>query len=818
MRNLIYYLGILIVFPLCVLGQDFIILSSNTSQKALAHDLENYQKVMSSSQTLKQIAKDEQLKAKIVSIGKKYALKVGPLGNADNLTLMYLSMRKTFPQAFILEEPSVAKLQKPQIKYITKEVVVEKEDETLWTALFGLAIIGILALFLSSDQLKNLNQEHQKIQKRQTEIEKKQSLLLEKMGEKIQTVALKNVNREKKLLEAHLEDIDPGEIKSHIGKMKKYDEDLLHTTYEMIDFLKIKSGNLVIKEEAFQLSNMLHKLTNSVVDLLKEKRHNLIYDIDHEVSRYLVGDTGRIFQVLHNLLSDVLMRNVQSEVVLSVQVKDETSLLFRILNKNQYLTDEEISRLFIPASWEEIQKKNKEFGFFVLQELIHNMNGKFLIESSKKKGTLYEVSFPYIHDVDRKDYKEELKKQLVSKRALVVDINEKKAKVMIDILRSFGIEVQFKTSESLAIQRPNLKDINFLVIQAEDISQKVFHYFKDIDKKHDVDIIVIHGIDEVENSIEITAYIADVELFSPLIIGDVEEALKQLCIKKKKKKKKKKIIHEELSRFRISDIAKVSRKDFQKFTNQKILIVEDDLVSQQVMHSILSASTLDVYKVENGIQALHFLEEHDHIDLIFMDMDMPVMDGFDATKKIRKHYKHKDVPIVAVTGLGFNYEMEQMVLAGVNACIVKPYKVGQLYILLQRFLHKNGVVETYIETKLENYDEKKTILNVSKGVSYVRSNTFYKEILSEFLLALKHSDALVGDMIANGKWDELRVFCINAVGLGATIGATSFVAVLNQILFVLQEEDTHSNIDEFTEKYKEQWLALESEAKRYLRY
>ena len=817
MRSVGHYLVLLIflsVVTVAKIPQNFIVLSSDKSKDTLAMDVGKYHKVMSESKVLQKVEEKEKFKTHIVTIADEFFLKIGPFKSGDALALVYLGMRTTFPKSFILEDISHEKSVPPQIQYIEKEVKVEKEDQTLWTALFGLAVIGILSLFLSSDQLKNLNKQHENIQERQTEIEKKQSLLLEKMGEKIQTVALKNVNSEKKLLETSLENIDAKEIKTHIGKMKKYDEDLLRTTYEMIDFLKIKSGNIVIKQEAFQLSNMLHKLTNAVVPALKSKNHTLHYNIHNNVTRYLVGDTGRIFQVLHNLLSDILEYKEKCEVVLSIEIKEEEHLLFSIVNKNQSLTDEEIDRLFIPTSWEEVQDTNKEFGFFVLKELISNMDGEFLIESNKKKGTLYELSLPYIQDVDNKSRKAELKKLLLSKKALVVDSDSQHAEILINILNSFDIDVMFKTSNSLAIQKPNLEGIDFLIIKAEDISQKVFNFFKDIDTKHDIDIIVINSIYEVNNSIEITSYIADVELFSPLIIGDVEEALKQLCIKKEKKKKD--IIREELSNFRILDVAKVSRTDFQKFTAKKVLIVEDNLVSQQVMSSILSASELEVYKVENGIQALHFLEQHDHIDLIFMDMNMPVMDGFEATKKIRKHYKHKDVPIVAVTGLGFNYEMEQMVLAGVNACITKPFKVGQLYLALQKFLQQDGLNDVYVEVKPRIYTEKKDILDVTKGIQYVRSYTFYKEIISQVLLALRNSDKLVKEMIQNDKLDELRVFCIDAVGLSATIGATSFVDVLNHMLLAMKS-DEDALMGEFIFKYEKQWLLLEEEMKRYLK-
>jgi len=791
----------------------FIVLDSNKSEQILKVELGQFHKLMSDNKALHLLEKNEGFKVQIVTLNDTYVLKVGPFKGGDALTLVYLEMHSLFPSAFILEDVSYEKIQNPQVKYVEKKVLGEKEDQTLWIALFGLAVIGILSLFLSSDQLKNLRRQHSKIQKRQEDIERKQSLLLEKMGEKIQTVALKNVNNEKKLLAHSLENIDKEEIKEKISNMKKYDEDLLRTTYEMIDFLKIKSGNIVIKEEAFQLSNMLHKLTNVVAPILKENNHMLQYDINYDVTRYLVGDTGRIFQVLHNLLAHILEHKKPSEVTLNIGLREEEYLVFSMINKNQFLTEDEIDNLFIPGSWEEMQNTHKEFGFFVLKELIANMEGQFLVESYKKQGTRYEFTVPYIQDVDNKSRKVELKQMLVSKKAMVVDKNVKHAEILIGILNSFGIEVEFKTSKSLAIQKPHLNKIDFLIIKAEDISQKVFNFFKDIDLKYTIDIIVINSMFEVSNSIEITSYIADIELFTPLIIGDVEEALTQLCIKKEKKKKD--IIREELSHFRILDIAKVNRADFQKFRSKKILIVEDNLVSQQVMNSILNASSLEVYKVENGIQALHFLEDHAHIDLIFMDMNMPVMDGFEATKKIRQHYKHKDVPIVAVTGLGFNYEMEQMILAGVNACITKPFKVGQLYIALQKFLHQEKLSEMSVEIKTREYDEKPDILSVTKGIAYVRNNALYKEITSEVLLALENSDTLVQEMIEKNQWGALRAFCIDAVGLSATIGATRFVEVLNQMLLTLKEEE-EVLMTEFSFRYEEKWIELEKEMKRYL--
>ncbi len=790
--------------------QSFIILTTAETKEQLEQHISRYEKVLKQNTILQTIQHQDNFKTAIFSIYNIEAVKVGPFENVNTLSLAYIELRRDFPQAFILEDVSYIKDQPVRVKY--KEIIVEKEDQTLWIALFGLGIIGILSMFLSSDQIKNLREKHNQILDKQNEIEKKQSLLLEKMGEKIQTVALRNVDNEVELLEMPLEEIDKKEIKTRIEKLKKYDEDLLRTTYEMIDFLKIKSGNIVIKQEAFQLSNMLHKLTNAVVHSLKNKEHVLTYDIKSVVTRYLIGDTVRIYQILHNLLADILDHDKASEVTLSIDVKEEENLVFTLSNSQLYLTPEEIDTLFIPSSWEEVQGTHKEFGFFVIKELIENMNGRFLVESDKKRGTCYVLTLPYIRDIDNKSHRKELIKVLSSKKALVIDTHIKKSEILTEILHSFDIEVLFKTSKNLETYRPKLDGLDFIIIKSEDISKKVFDFLKNIDKKEDIDIIVIDDIFEEDKSVEAISYIADAVLYSPLIVGDVEEILKQLCIKKARRKQD--LRQDGIKDFKILDVAKVSMADFQKFRDKTILIVEDNFVSQQVMSSILGASKLNILKAENGKEALAILEENIRVDLIFMDMNMPIMDGFETSKKIRKNNKYKKVPIVAVTGLGFNYEVEQMMLSGVDACIIKPHKIGQLYIALERFLYQNIYIDTKRSTQTRIQDENKMVLNISKGMTYVRSETFYNEIVAQILLALKNSEHLVRNMIMNDQIEELRTFCVDALGLSATIGATGYVSLLREMLIEMKNEEVF--LSQYILRYKESWLELEEEMKHYL--
>ena len=800
--------GFLIINSFLCANEQFIMVMSN----------QNKQVVQEAENKIQKRVQEIVDKTNIVKLRDTYILKVGPFAHPQNLTLNFVKMREIFPESFIVDE---FKKSIPIIKKVKQIVYVEKEDETLWRALFGLALIGVIALFLSSDQLKNLKQRHVQIQKRQDEIETRQTLFIEKMGEQIQEVALKNVKEEKILLGTDLVKINQDTFKARIEALKKCDEDLLRTTYEMIDFLKIKSGNVVIKEEIFQLSGMLHKLTNALSPILQNKKHTLSYYIQPNITRYLVGDTGRILQVLRNLLSEVLAEEEGHDVILSIQIKDEENLIFSIINESQFLTKQGIEDMFFPCSWEELQERNKEFSFFVLKELISNMHGELFIESHKRQGTKYEMTLPYIKDIDNRDGKKKLQKVLATKKALIIDDNRDKAKNLIMILESFGIEIIFNTSDHLAKFRPDVSGVDFVVIREEDISKKVFDYFKAVNQNNSLDIVVIHNIFETDKVFDRAIHLASAELSQPLIIGDVQEILSELCIKKDKKKKR--TITEELHHFRILDNTDVVRADFKVFKNKHVLLVEDNEVSQHFLSIILSASDLTIHQVSNGLEALLFLSEFPNVDLVLLDIDMPIMDGYEVASKIRADEKIKDIPIIAVTGLGFSSELEKMILSGIDHCIIKPFKIGQIYTALQGVFNEGEVPLHQIKR-----EEKKDIVDTDKGLSYVGNILFYKEFIEQVLLTLRDSDSLISTMIKKNEIGKLRAFCVDAVGLSGTIGAVRFVSLLNEMLVMIKIKEERDSqdillleedeiiLEQFIASYQREWLSLEDELKAYL--
>ena len=835
MIRVLYYIGIFIIFSTGIMAQNIessIVLMVSESNKEITQTIDQYEQLLKRDMLLKKVQKKEGFYTKTSRSGYAYILKIGPFKESDSLTLAYLRLRTLFPQAFILEKsignekkPRVwsqnIKASSPKTKFIEKKVYIEKEDPVLWIALFGLGIIGILALFLSSDQIQNIKKRHVKMQKRQEETEKRQNLILAKMGEKIQYAVLKNLESETKILETPSTRGTVEEIKHKIEGMKQYDDDLLNTTYEMIDFLKIKSGSIEIHNEPFQLSTLLHKLTNSISVLLKENKNTFYYDVKTDVSRYLVGDSLRIFQVLHNILLTSLEGKEDSQnikILLSIDIEKEKALIFKIINENQYLDKEKVDALFVPSSWEELQETNKELGFFVTNELVSQMNGIFSIESHLKKGTEYLLKLPYIKDMEEKSNKESLKEILSGKKVLIIDDDTLNMDTLKYILESFSVEVERQLTSFFKEHKPKIYDWDIVILNAKDITPIHLGFFEDMRQKRGLKVILMHEIFESEDLVDIALRITDAEIYSPVIPGDVEEVFYQLYMAPHKQKEKEISVYEHnVQTIKIPDAPDVGRESFQKFSGKHILIVEDNFVSQKVMSSILSASNVQVYKAENGRQALEILEKNPQIDLILMDMSMPVMDGFAATRKIKTDPKLQEIPVIAVTGLGFNHEIERMGQVGVDACIVKPFKIGQLYMAIDKYLVMNEKKNTLEKKNLniDKYIPNEHILNVQQGIVNAHNEIFYREILEEVKELLEDSSEHFISMVSGSRKKELQVFCRDTLSLVETVGAVQLTKIFKEILVFLSSKQSVS-LDIYISMYHKEWSRLKKEIELYL--
>jgi CheY-like chemotaxis protein len=220
--------------------------------------------------------------------------------------------------------------------------------------------------------------------------------------------------------------------------------------------------------------------------------------------------------------------------------------------------------------------------------------------------------------------------------------------------------------------------------------------------------------------------------------------------------------------------------------------------------------------LNNGQEAVKEIEQNKNYDMILMDINMPVMDGVDATKIIRKQYDKEQLPIIAISAVGFEDDILKMQNVGANGYLHKPFQLGELYSAFLMFgINSKNKMDT--ETlQIPNHTIDSNILNINKGVEQLNSDEKYKEFLQEVLLNLKEIEASVEKWITKRKYKKTKEFISYALKLAEAIGASSFEKILKEMeqLFIDQEE---GRITEYVSLYNKEWQRLREEIERYLK-
>lgn len=206
---------------------------------------------------------------------------------------------------------------------------------------------------------------------------------------------------------------------------------------------------------------------------------------------------------------------------------------------------------------------------------------------------------------------------------------------------------------------------------------------------------------------------------------------------------------------------------FTYFKGVRLLIVEDNLINQKIIMSVLKKSGMEIDIANNGQEALDFLfVEKKSYDIVLMDISMPVMDGLKATQKIRERSEFDNLPIVTFTAFAMGKEIEEMFKAGVNAYLTKPLNIKKLYTVFNSFLSDiNREISLKKTIKIQGLD-------IEKGIEWADdSETLYKETLKEFILAYKDMTVLVPKWIKEERYDRVKSASTDMQGMLGMIGA-----------------------------------------------
>jgi len=762
--------------------ENYIVLTQKENFNLIKKEEKVYQKFLENNQMIMALNVKDKFEILTENYENYYLLKVGPFQNSDAMAIIYFEVKSLFPAAFVVEVDMTkaakkvvytqSKFEQVQKSQNPKEYSQEEEQSLLF-ALFGLGAVGLIALFLSSEKIKNLQKEHLKIQAKQESLNQMQHKSLAAMGENIHNIAKEAVETTNEFVKK----IKETPLNSEIERVILSEMKLLDTTGDLIEFLRLKSKKIEIIREEFKFVNMLNDVSGYLTNSFKESSIELTFDIDNNIPYIIIGDTLNLSKILSSLI-EFSMHNSSNEVILKVTKSSifttDTTLNFLVQTDMKLnVADNEI---LFNSEYNEETKRFEGLGLFIAKELSLLMDGDLIARNRKDHSVEFVLTLPY-HSAKNTDlkYRRELDKHLRGKSVLIVDNNLNAALATEKIFSDFKYNVEILPVDSLT-KKYDFSPYNIVVIDERLLSDNVIKQLDKCQNMTDCKVIFLgtlfkESVHDLENKISSLA------LRKPLTQDRVFDALSELYNPQLKKvlgdsvQERDKIGTLKIYKEAFKDTTDITLHSFSEFNGSNLLLVEDNFINQRVITSILGKSGMKISIANNGEEALSTLSSKQKFDLVLMDINMPVMDGYTAAKQIRKDKRYDTLPIVSLTALTSANEVNKVFTSGMNGYLAKPIRKEKLFTAFSMFITHLDVAEL-----LSVSDESKILeldgLDINEGILQTGGNyMFYIEVLKEFKDAYGSSADQFEKLVSEYRFEQVRMLCLDVKGLCGAIGA-----------------------------------------------
>ena len=485
------------------------------------------------------------------------------------------------------------------------------------------------------------------------------------------------------------------EQRKYLTMVRVAGQSLLGILNDVLDYSKIEARRMELSPVEFDLDEVMNTLATTMTMNAGEKELELAIAVEPDVPRRLVGDAQRLQQILVNLAGNAIKFTESGEVVVAVSLAESKSesgrawLRFEVRDTGIGMTELQQQQLFAAFSQGD-QSITRRFGgtglgLAISKQLIHMMGGDIAVASSEGKGSRFWFSVPF--EMLAQPAETRRTPALGQLRLLVADDNRTTRELIVKLIEAWGwladeVDSGFAAielyRERLAQQQPYdvvLADWHMPVMDglatAKAIRQAASGQRQPIVVM--VNAFARNHLEEISSAAE-----ADVVLMKPITGSSLFDALHQALITKNDGGEQR-ILHQPLG----TELAGVH-----------FLLVEDNHLNQAVARGILEhmGATLDV--VGDGLQAVERLRtEALRYDIVLMDMQMPVMDGFSATHIIRTELR-LSLPVIAMTAGVLASERERCMTAGISDFIAKPVVVEEMMEVILRHLPKRPQVQT----------------------------------------------------------------------------------------------------------------------------
>jgi len=458
---------------------------------------------------------------------------------------------------------------------------------------------------------------------------------------------------------------------------------LLGVINDVLDMAKIEAGKLELSTAEFNFETMLRKVTDVVGFRVDERKQHLYVNIDHNIPRALIGDDQRLTQVITNLLSNAVkftpeQGNITVDANLLWEENDICKLQISVTDTGIGINDEQKARLFKSFEQAEAATSRKYggtgLGLAISKRIVELMGGKVWVESAVGKGSKFAFTALFKRGTEER----------LPLLAEGIDWNN---------IRIFAVDDEPEVREFFMNTAANLGIVCHVAASGEEASELLA-----LEDNYDIyfldwNLPGMNGIELARRMREKTRKKSVVILFSSVDWSHIEADAKHAGIDKFLPKPLYQssivdVINECLGFENFSKQIKKST-DFDDFSGSAILLVEDVEINREIVMELLEPTKLNIECAENGAVAVEmFKAAPDKYDMIFMDVQMPEMDGYEATRRIRamKVPEAGQIPIVAMTANVFREDIEKCLSAGMDGHIGKPLVLEEIIITLRKYI------------------------------------------------------------------------------------------------------------------------------------
>ncbi len=589
----------------------------------------------------------------------------------------------------------------------------------------------------------------------------------------------------------------------YLSKIKNSGDLLLGIINDILDFSKIEAGKLDVENIEFNLNTTLENVSNMISVKAEEKGLEVVFDIANNVPAMIKGDPLRLGQVIINLMNNAVKFTNEGEIVLKTKMllssEGKSLLQFEVIDTGIGLTGEQIGKLFQAFSQADSSTSRQYggtgLGLTISKQLVELMGGSIWVESEYGKGSRFIFTIETVQ-LERRSYRLP-SRSLMKKKVLIADHNAKTSAALTQMLGYFQYTALHASTaqEAKSLILDNSFDIVFIDKQIMSACNS-----QEVQKHCNAKVVLMESglqvmSDRMFNDITIHAQLAK-PFNQQMIFRVILELFSKESVK--------------ITR----TMPKIIKNDLSVLKGSRILLAEDNVINQTVVFGLLEDTGIEVIIANNGQEALEELEKHIDIEMVLMDINMPVMDGYEAAIELRKKSKYDNLPIVALTANAMQKDIDRVKEVGMQEHLGKPIDVQVLYSLLLTYITTKVGVSEVKEEKKKDDELKETLqhisklkeLNIQEGMERVGGNAvLYKNILFDFSDIFRDSVTQFETLIKKGDMEEVSRLAHNIKGTAGNIGAESLFKIMELFETAREEENDFTLL---LHRYKEVFECL----------